>query len=87
MLLKHYQAMLLLTRTDHISVNMLKRSPYVVYEALSIIFNKSPSTGIFSDNWKSAIVVPVHKKGDIYDHNNYRPISLLPVISSVRKTC
>ena len=56
-----------------------------MYEALSIIFDKSLSTGIFSDNWKSAIVVPVHKKGDIYDLINYRPISLLPVISKVFK--
>ena len=62
---------------------MLKKLPYVVHEALSIIFNKSLSTGIFPDNWKSAIVVPMHKKGDIYNLNNYRPISLLPVISKV----
>ena len=36
-----------------------------------------------SDYWKSAIVVPEHKKGDIYDLNNYRSINLLPVISKV----
>ena len=41
------------------------------------------SNGIFPDKLKIAKVVPIFKKGDCALTNNYRPISLLPVISKV----
>ena len=33
--------------------------------------------------WKVATIVPLHKKGPRYDPNNYRPISVLPVVSKL----
>ena len=50
---------------------------------LKIIFDNILETGIFPDQWKEANVTPVHKKNDKQIISNYRPISLLPVLSKV----
>ena len=39
--------------------------------------------GIFPSEWKIARVVPLHKKGSRSFLDNYRPISILPVISKI----
>lgn len=41
------------------------------------IFNSILSTGFFPKSWSSAMLVPVFKKGDDADPNNYRGISLV----------
>ena len=68
---------------DGIHPHFLKCSNESVIKALTHIFNKSIETGIFPDNLKTAKVIPVHKGGQTDFTNNYRPISLLPVISKV----
>ena len=40
-------------------------------------------TGVVPDSWKTLLITPVPKQGDLSDPNSYRPISLLPVISKV----
>lgn len=50
---------------------------------LSHIFTKSLCTGIFPDNFKSALIMPIHKKGDNNLIENYRPICLLNTIALV----
>ena len=35
------------------------------------------------DKWKVAKIIPIHKKGDKLDFNNYRPISILPCASKI----
>lgn len=50
---------------------------------LSHVFNLSLKTGIFPDLLKTAIVFPLHKKGDEKLVTNYRPISLT---SNIAKT-
>ena len=50
---------------------------------ISQIFNLSLDTGVFPRKMKIAIVIPVFKKEDKQDCNNYRPISLLLNISKI----
>ena len=40
-------------------------------------------TGIFPEEWKSSKVIPVFKQGDRTDLDNYRPISIIPVVAKV----
>ena len=68
---------------DNVSISILKKSPMVVIQILEMIFNKSITTSTFPDAWKCAIVTSSHKKGDVYDMANYRPVAMLPIISKV----
>ena len=40
-------------------------------------------TGEIPSEWKSANITPVLKKGRKEDVNNYRPISVLPIVAKV----
>ena len=68
---------------DGISTRILKLCPDNIALILAHIFNLSLSEGVFLKAFKQAKVIPVFKKGSTYDVNNYRPISLLPVMSKV----
>jgi hypothetical protein len=68
---------------DGISPNILKMSATVIYESLTHIFNLSLCTGNFPSKLKLARVTPLYKSGDIVDMNNYRPISVLPILSKL----
>ena len=68
---------------DGLSNTLLKSIYLSILPALNIIFNKSLSKGEFPDNMKLALVKPLYKAKSRSDMNNYRPISLLPVISKV----
>ena len=63
---------------DDISGFVFKKYALSLANPLSILFNISFSTGQIPTDWKSANVVPVHKKGDKTKVENYRPISPLP---------
>ena len=47
---------------------------------LTHIFNNSVDTGIIPEDWKSANVIAIHKRGSRQEHGNYRPISLTYVV-------
>ena len=62
---------------------VLKEFNKVFAVPISHIFNVSLDSGVFPKKMKIAIVVPVYKKDDSLDCNNYRPISSLPNISKI----
>ena len=47
------------------------------------LFNISLSTGCFPSQWKLAHLVPIFKKGDKNNVENYRPISILSFLSKL----
>ena len=52
---------------------------------ITIIINTSIVTGFFPKIWKYPYVCPYYKSGDIENVSNYRPISLLPILSKVQE--
>ena len=50
-----------------------------VAELLSSIFKTSFESGVLPQEWTSAIVVPIFKKGAKNDRANYHPVSLTSV--------
>ena len=52
-----------------------------IENSLAFLFNTSIETSQFPDSWKIARVTPIFKDGEKTEKSNYRPISVLPVIS------
>ena len=68
---------------DNVSNNMLKIIYPSILHALWILFNKSLTTGEFPEDMKLSIVKPIYKAKSRTEISNYRPISLLTVISKI----
>ena len=68
---------------DGVSSILLKKISPEINEVLTCIINQSLMTGIFPNSLKIAKISPIYKKEDPHLTDNYRPISLLPVISKV----
>lgn len=71
------------TGLDKIPCKLLKMANSIVGPSLTGIFERSITTGLYPNEWKLARVTPVFKKGIKSDVNNYRPISILPIVSKV----
>ena len=68
---------------DIISAHMLKEIASSKTPMITVIFNMPLSTSIFPDSWKSSLIVPVPMPGDPLNPSNYRPISLVPIVSKL----
>ena len=55
----------------------------VIGPKLLHLINATITTGEFPSRWKTALVVPLHKSGDTSTASNFRPISLLSVLSKI----
>ena len=69
--------------SDGIAYRFLIDSLPVLLSYILIIVNTSIVTGKYPDLWKHPHIAPIFKSGDTDSVSNYRPISLLPIISKI----
>ena len=50
---------------------------------LHLFFNKPLISGYFPSSWAEGYIVPVHKKENVNNVNNYRGIALLSVLGKL----
>lgn len=68
---------------DNINNRFIKDFSKELIPALSIIFNRSLETSTLPDDWRTANVTPIFKKGSKGKVSNYRPISLTSAICKI----
>ena len=70
---------------DAIKPVVLKELAHEIAPAVSAIFQLSLETGTVPQDWKTAFVSPIYKKGDKGNPSNYRPISLTCILCKTLK--
>lgn len=68
---------------DGISGRMLKATVHSIVSSVTTLFNKSIASGTVPSGWKTSAVVPIPKGSDNTNVPNYRPISLLSILSKL----
>ena len=81
-----YNALLQLKQTgtrglDDLDGKIIKMSAHVITETVTCIYNLCIDENHFPKAFKQAKVIPNYKSGDNKDPSNYRPISILSVLS------
>ena len=71
------------TGPDQVSPRLLKETAKQISPALTLVFQASINQGKVPEEWKSANITPLFKKGDRSAPVNYRPASLTSVCSKV----
>ena len=68
---------------DRISTRILLGTYKSILSHLTFFFNLCLKTSVFPNNLKVAIIKPLYKSGRKDRFTNYRPISLLPILSKI----
>lgn len=69
---------------DGVTNVMIKRLPFRALEFLLRIFNRTYEISYWPHEFKTAIVIPIHKRGkDVQQVDSYRPVSLLSSLSKL----
>lgn len=68
---------------DKITTKCIKCIKHYFVPKITDCINDCLAKGSFSDSLKIAKVTPIFKSGDKKDAGNYRPVSVLPIISKI----
>ena len=68
---------------DQIDTYTVKLIKLEILPALTHIINLSVTTKVFPSCWKRAKIIPLHKKEDLLNPKNYRPVAIIPIFSKV----
>lgn len=68
---------------DNINTKIIKKCALYIITPLTHVINLSLLHGHFPSSLKYSLIKPLYKKGDKNDMNNYRPITLIPVLSKI----
>ena len=71
------------TGLDDISARILRVAARYITKVITNICNHSIRHMSFPQSWKSARVSVLHKKDSVHEPSNYRPISILPILSKL----
>ena len=71
------------TGIDNLPASLLKDGANTIAVPLAYLINLSIQTGMIPNEWKIARIIPLYKSGSKSSFDNYRPISILPVISKI----
>ena len=71
------------TGVDGVSALILKIAAPAIAPSLAKLINICIAHGTFPTAWKEVKVTPILKQNSKSDKNNYRPISVLPVLSKI----
>ena len=69
----------------NIPPKILKSNSEATVNVLHRLFNKAITKGVFPNTLKLADVILAFKKDDLFDKNNYRPVSVLPTIYKINE--
>jgi hypothetical protein len=69
--------------SDQIPAELLQAGGEILLFAIHKLVNSVWNKEELPDQWKESIIVPVHKRGDKTDCNNYHGISLLSTIYKI----
>ena len=68
---------------ENLSSCLVKDSLVCLIDQFLVLVNLSFRTGKFPTDWKKGVIIPLPKDGDLSICNDYRPISLLPVLGKI----
>ena len=70
---------------DGVIAETLKAAEQKITHFLTRYFNVLFSNSRFPSEWTKAVIIPLYKKGDVSNPDNYRKISLLSIFSIISK--